>query len=65
MPGPAWPDVWDVFIVIGGLGAAAFIYLVATRFIPILSVWEVKEGAKYQRMGTLIRGEYLVLAKPE
>ena len=65
MPGPAWPDVWDVFMVIGGLGAAAFIYLVATRLIPILSVWETKEGAKYQRMGTFIRGRYLVLAKPE
>ena len=65
VPGPAWPDVWDVFMVIGGLGAAAFIYMAATRFIPILSVWETKEGAKYQRMETFIRGEYLVLAKPE
>lgn len=65
VPAPAWPDVWDVFIVIGGLGAAAFIYLAATKLIPLLSVWETKEGTKYQRMDTLIRGEYLVLAKPE
>ena len=65
VPGPAWPDVWDVFMVMGGLGAAAFVYLVATRLIPILSVWETKEGAKYQRMDTFIRGRYLVLAKPE
>jgi len=65
IPGPAWPDVWDVFMVIGGLGAVAFIYLLATKLIPLLSVWETKEGAKYQRMGTFIRGEYLVLAKPE
>ena len=65
IPGPAWPDVWDVFMVIGGLGAVAFIYLAGTRLIPILSVWETKEGAKYQRMDTLIRGRYLVLAKPE
>ena len=65
VPGPAWPDVWDVFMVIGGLGAAAFIYLIATRLIPAMSVWEIKEGAKYQRMDTLIRGRYLVLAKPE
>lgn len=65
IPGPAWPDLWDVFMVIGGLGAVAFLYLAATRLIPILSVWETKEGAKYQRMDTLIRGRYLVLAKPE
>ena len=65
VPDTAWPDVWDVFIVIGALGAVAFLYLAATKFIPILSVWEVKEGTMYQRMDTLIRGEYLVLAKPE
>ena len=52
-------------MVVGGLGAAAFIYLAATRLFPILSVWETKEGAKYQKMDTLIRGRYLVLAKPE
>ena len=47
------------------MGAVAFLYLAATRLIPVLSVWETKEGTMYQRMGTLIRGEYLVLAKPE
>ena len=65
VPPTAWPDVWDVFMVIGGLGAAIFIYLLATKLIPILSVWETKEGTKYQKMDTLIRGRYLVLAKPE
>ncbi len=65
VPPPVYPDVWDVFIVLGGLGLAAMAYIIASRIIPILSVWEVKEGAKYQKMGTLIRGEYLILAKPE
>ena len=65
VPAAVYPDVWDVFMVIGGLGAVVFIYLLATRVIPILSVWETKEGAMYQKMGTLIRGEYLILAKPE
>ncbi len=65
VPPPVYPDVWDIFMVIGGIGAAAFIYLAATRVLPLLSVWEVKEGALYQRMSRFIRGEYLVLAKPE
>ena len=65
IPAAVWPNHWDVFIVLGGLGGAAFIYLAATRLIPIMSLWEIKEGALYQRMGTLIRGRYLVLAKPE
>ncbi len=65
VPGPTYPDVFDVFMVIGGIGGAIFIYLLATKIVPILSVWEIKEGAKYQKMGTLIKGEYLILAKPE
>ena len=65
VPPAVWPDVWDIFMVVGGLGAAALIYMAATRFFPLISVWETKEGAKYQSMGTFIRGEYLVLAKPE
>ncbi|GIS83696.1 MAG: hypothetical protein CM1200mP15_23280 [Dehalococcoidia bacterium] len=65
VPPPVFPDVWDVFIVLGGIGLVAFIYLIGTRILPALSVWEVKEGAMYQKMGTLYRGEYLVFAKPE
>ena len=65
VPPPVYPDIWDIFIVLGGIGGAAFIYMLATRVLPLLSVWEVKEGALYQRMSRFIRGEYLVLAKPE
>jgi hypothetical protein len=31
----------------------------------LLSIWEVKEGALYQKWGRFIRGEYMILAKPE
>jgi len=65
VPAPAYPDVWDIFMFIGILGAAAFTYMVACKLLPMISVWETKEGAKYQSMQTFIRGEYLVLAKPE
>ena len=65
VPPAVYPDIWDIFIIIGGIGGAAFTYLVGTRILPVLSVWEVKEGALYQRMSRFIRGEYLVLAKPE
>jgi molybdopterin-containing oxidoreductase family membrane subunit len=65
VPPPVFPDIWDLFIVIGGIGLAAFIYLVAAKALPLISLWEVKEGALYQRKDRLFRGEYLVLAKPE
>ena len=65
VPSPVYPDVWDVFMVVGGLGAAVFVYLAATKLLPLLSLWEMKEGALYQKWGKFIRGEYLILGKPE
>ena len=65
VPAAVYPDIWDIFIVVGGIGGAVFIYMAATRIIPVMSVWELKEGALYQRMSRFMRGEYLVLAKPE
>ncbi len=65
LPSPVYPDVWDVFMVVGGLGAAVFVYLAATKLLPLLSLREVKEGAMYQKWGRFIRGEYMILAKPE
>ena len=65
VPPAVYPDVWDVFMVIGVIGAAFFTYMLATKLLPMISVWEVKEGALYQKMGRFIRGEYLILGKPE
>ena len=65
VPAPAYPDLWDILMILGILGAVASAYMVASKLVPLVSVWETKEGAKYQSMQTFIRGEYLVLAKPE
>jgi len=65
VPPPVYPDLWDIFIVVGCIGLAAFVYLAAMRVFPVLSIWEVKEGALYQRMERFMKGRYLVLAKPE
>ena len=65
VPAAVWPGLTDVFLILGGLGLVALIYLLAAKVVPLMSIWEVKEGAKYQKMDTLVKGEYLVLAKPE
>jgi len=65
VPAPVYPDLWDVFMVVGGIGAAVFVFLLATKMLPLLSLWEVKEGTLYQKWGKFIRGEYMILAKPE
>jgi molybdopterin-containing oxidoreductase family membrane subunit len=65
LPPSVFPDIWDIFIVIGGLGLAALIYLLATKIFPVLSLWEIKEATKYQSQGPFMRIRSLVLAKPE
>ena len=65
VPAAVWPNIWDICIILGGLGIVALVYLVSAKILPLISIWEVKEGTLYQKMDTLLRGEYLVLAKPE
>ncbi len=62
---PIWPGGLDILFILGGISGALFIFLLGTRLLPVLSVWEIKEGLLYQVMRPLIRGRYLVLGKPE
>ena len=64
-PAATFPDLWDIFMLLGGVGIVMLMFRVGTMLLPPLSMWEVKEGSMYQRVDTLIRGRYLVLAKPE
>ena len=52
-------------MILGGVGIVLFLLRVGLAILPPLSMWEMKEGSMYQRVDTLIRGRYLVLAKPE
>ena len=65
VPPPVFPDLWDVFMVLGIIGVPLLVYLISIKLLPAMSIWEIKEGAMYQKMGKLFRGEYLVVAKPE
>ena len=62
---PVTPDVWDVFIILGGLGGAALIFLVGTKLLPVMSMWETKEGLLYILVRPFMRGRYMVLGKPD
>lgn len=59
------PGIYDVLIVVGCFSAAIFCVLMAARFVPIPSIWEVGSG-----IGLRIRKRYLnhdvpVIGKPE
>ena len=65
VPLPIKPETSDIMIILGGIAGAALIYMLASKIIPIMSIWEVKEGLLYQRVRPFLRSRYLVLGKPE
>lgn len=62
---PVLPDVWDVFMIMGGLGGVALIFLLGTKLLPVMSMWETKEGLLYVLRRPFMKGHYMVLGKPE
>ena len=65
LPAATFPDLWDIFMILGAIGIVPLVFRIGAMLLPPLSLWEMKEGAMYQRVDTLFRGRYLVLAKPE
>ena len=65
IPEATFPDLWDIFMILGAVGIVMLVFRIGTMLLPPLSLWELKEGSMYQRVDTLFRGRYLVLGKPE
>ncbi len=65
IPPTIYPDVADVFIVVGAIGGAVFLYLMATRVIPVINLWEQKELLLYKEHKKYHRTVVMVLGKPE
>ena len=59
------PIYQDILMMVGALAGALLIYLLISRVVPLISIWETKEGLLYQFVGKVLRGRYLTLAKPE
>jgi hypothetical protein len=60
-----WPDVFDIFIILGGIGAAALVVLLVFRAIPIVSVWQMQEYHLLSKPVKYIRGHGVLVAKPD
>ena len=63
---PHFPDAIDLLIVPGFLAGAIFCYLLATRLVPTLNLWEMKEGLLLRVPRPFMRShETTVIAKPQ
>ena len=65
IPGAVLPDVADVLIWVGGVSACILIFMLGTRIIPPINIWEQKEVLLYRIHKPFHRTEVQVLGKPE
>jgi molybdopterin-containing oxidoreductase family membrane subunit len=65
IPAFTWPTLTDILIVPGLIAGCVFVYLIALRFVPAISLWEVAEGTLYRKRVPYLSGHVTVVAKPE
>ena len=66
LPKTVWPDIFDVFIVVGAIGACILVYMFASRIFPILNIWEQRELQLYDRgHEPYHRGHVRIMGKSE
>ncbi|MBI4220321.1 MAG: hypothetical protein HY682_09280, partial [Chloroflexi bacterium] len=65
IPVTRWPDIFDYLLIVGALGAAALAFLLATRLVPAVSLWEVQLMRLLARPVRFVKGHALLIAKPD
>ena len=64
-PPPHLPGTADVFMILGGIGGAIFLIMLAMKFFPPISIWEVTEGMLYRKKKRFLKREIMVMGKPD
>ncbi len=64
-PATVWPDVMDILIMIGATAGTIMIVLLATRVIPILSIWDVQQFNLLYRPVEYMKTKVSLIAKPD
>ncbi len=59
------PDIADILIMVGAISGAILTYLITAKIIPVLSLWDTKEGLLLTRVQPYHKTEVLVIGKPE
>jgi len=59
------PSGADLLMMMGALAAALLVYLLATRLLPLINIWEAQEGLILQEVRSFHKVDLKVVAKPE
>ena len=59
------PVMGDVLMLVGVLGGALLLFTLAVKVVPIINLWEIREGSLLQVVRPFKRLPLKILAKPE
>ncbi len=65
MPETAWPDVFDIFIMVGLPALGLLSILLVTRLVPVVSLWEIQQSRLISKPVRFLRGHALLVGKPD
>ena len=65
VPDTVWPDLWDIFMFLGMFAGAAFLFLLVTRLIPAVSLWEIQQSRLISKPAMYMRTEVEIVGKPD
>jgi molybdopterin-containing oxidoreductase family membrane subunit len=64
MPPVHYPGPLDLGVVVGAISGMIFLYLLALKIVPPISIWEYKTGLLYTVERPYVKTEVAVVAKP-
>ena len=64
-PSTVYPDVFDILIMVGAVAATVLLVILATRVLPILSVWDVQQFNLLYRPVDYMKTKVSLIGKPD
>lgn len=64
-PSTVYPDIMDIFIMVGALTGSVLLILAATRVLPILSIWDVQQFNLLYRPVEYMKTKVSLIGKPD
>ena len=65
VPTAVTPDSSDIMMLLGVISGVILLFTLTVKFIPVINMWEVREGMLLQEIRPLKRLPLKVIAKPE
>ncbi len=64
-PETVWPDIMDILIFIGAFAGTLLLVLLATRVLPVLSIWDVQQFNLLYRPIDYMKTKVSIIGKPD